>query len=130
MMRLPLPTALLALLAAQLATAPDAIQRDAYGSEWTEEDGVVTRTFYSPAVSMAPGQIIMQDDIPIDFVDEPQDGDKEFTFDDVQVCVDKKSYLFINGTELDWEADLIRQQFVFNNPLAKRSCSCGESFAF
>ena len=66
----------------------------------------------------------------IDFVDEPQDGDKEFTFDDVQVCVDKKSYLFINGTVLDWEADLIRQQFVFNNPLAKRSCSCGESFAF
>ena len=65
----------------------------------------------------------------MDFVDGPGDGDKIFEFEDVKVCVDKKSYLFINGIELDWEADLVRQQFVFNNPLAKRSCSCGESFA-
>ena len=60
-----------ALSIAQLATAPDAIQRDAYGSEWTEADGVVTRTFYSPAVDMRPGQIIMRDQIRVDFVDEP-----------------------------------------------------------
>ncbi len=65
----------------------------------------------------------------MDFVQGPEDGDKVFTFDDVSVCVDKKSYLFINGIELDYESDLIRQQFVFNNPLAKRSCSCGESFS-
>ena len=64
----------------------------------------------------------------IDWVDAPDDKDKTFTFDDVHVCVDRKSYLFLNGVELDWQADLIRQQFVFNNPLAKRSCSCGESF--
>ena len=65
----------------------------------------------------------------MDFVEGPGDGDKVFTFDDVSVCVDRKSYLFINGIELDFESDLIRQQFVFNNPLAKRSCSCGESFS-
>ena len=65
----------------------------------------------------------------MDFVQGPEDGDKVFTFDDVSVCVDKKSYLFINGIELDYESDLIRQHFVFNNPLAKRSCSCGESFS-
>jgi iron-sulfur cluster assembly protein len=64
----------------------------------------------------------------MDFVEAPDDKDKQFTFSDVNVCVDRKSYLFINGIELDFEADLIRQQFVFNNPLAKRSCSCGESF--
>ena len=64
----------------------------------------------------------------IDLVDAPEDKDKTFEFDDVRVCVDRKSYLFINGIELDYEVDLIRQQFVFNNPQAKRSCSCGESF--
>lgn len=65
----------------------------------------------------------------MDFVPEPTSNDKVFEFGDVKVCVDKKSYLFLNGIVLDYEADLIRQQFVFNNPLAKRSCSCGESFA-
>ena len=65
----------------------------------------------------------------MDFVEGPGDGDKVFTFGDVSVCVDRKSYLFINGIELDYESDLVRQQFVFNNPLAKRSCSCGESFS-
>ena len=64
----------------------------------------------------------------MEFVAEPQDKDKIFEFEDVQVCVDRKSYLFLNGIELDWVSDLIRQQFVFNNPQAKRSCSCGESF--
>ena len=64
----------------------------------------------------------------MDFVEAPNDKDKQFSFSDVNVCVDRKSYLFINGIELDYVADLIRQQFVFNNPLAKRSCSCGESF--
>ena len=65
----------------------------------------------------------------MDFVPAPEEGDKIFEFGDVNVCVDRKSYLFVNGIELDYEADLIRQQFVFNNPMAKRSCSCGESFA-
>lgn len=65
----------------------------------------------------------------MEFVGEPQEKDKVFEFDDVKVCVDRKSYLFLNGIELDWESDLVRQQFIFNNPHAKRSCSCGESFA-
>ncbi len=61
-----------ALLAVpMLAVAPDAIQRDSFGSEWTEADGVIVKTFYSPAVAMAPGQIIMQDDITMPFVTEP-----------------------------------------------------------
>lgn len=65
----------------------------------------------------------------MDFVEAPEEKDKVFEFKGVQVCVDRKSYLFLNGIELDFEADLIRQQFIFNNPLAKRSCSCGESFS-
>lgn len=64
----------------------------------------------------------------MDWVDTPTDGDKSFTFDDVKVCVDKKSYLFLNGIELDFEDTLVKSGFVFRNPEAKRSCSCGESF--
>ena len=65
----------------------------------------------------------------LDWVEAPTEGDKIYEFGNARVCVDKKSYLFLNGIELDYQADLISQAFVFNNPLAKRSCSCGESFA-
>ena len=65
----------------------------------------------------------------MEWVPEPTDGDKTFTFgDDVQVAVDRKSYLFLNGIELDFEDTLVRSGFIFVNPAAKRSCSCGESF--
>ncbi|MEZ4317824.1 MAG: iron-sulfur cluster assembly accessory protein [Myxococcota bacterium] len=64
----------------------------------------------------------------MDWVAAPGDGDKTFEFDDVKVCVDRKSYLFLNGIELDFEDTLVRSGFVFHNPAAKRSCSCGESF--
>ena len=65
----------------------------------------------------------------VDFVAEPEATDKSFEFDGLKVCVDKKSYLFLNGTEVDFEQSLVKQGFVFHNPSAKRSCSCGESFS-
>jgi len=66
----------------------------------------------------------------IDFVDGPQAKDKTFAFENgVTVAVDRKSYLFLNGTEIDFEDTLVRRGFVFNNPLAQTSCSCGDSFA-
>lgn len=65
----------------------------------------------------------------MDFVEAPEEKDKTFDHGNgVKVCVDVKSYLFLNGTELDFEKTLMREGFVFHNPLAKRSCSCGESF--
>lgn len=64
----------------------------------------------------------------LDWAAEPGDNDKLFHFDDVNVCIDKKSYLFLNGITLDFEDTLVRSGFVFHNPEAKRSCSCGESF--
>lgn len=65
----------------------------------------------------------------MDFVQAPGEKDLEFEFDGLQVCVDRKSYLYLVGTEIDFEKTLVRNGFVFNNPAAKRSCSCGESFA-
>ena len=65
----------------------------------------------------------------LDFVEAPQESDKEFEFDGLKVCVDRKSYLYLNGTEVDYEQSLVKSGFVFHNPAARRSCSCGESFS-
>ena len=64
----------------------------------------------------------------MDLVEETQPRDKIFTFGNHQVAIDRKSYLFINGSEIDFEKTLVKTGFVFNNPLASSSCSCGESF--
>ncbi|MEO0600713.1 MAG: iron-sulfur cluster assembly accessory protein [Myxococcota bacterium] len=65
----------------------------------------------------------------MDFVEAPADKDLEFEFSGLRVCVDRKSYMYLVGTEVDFETTLVRNGFVFHNPAAKRSCSCGESFA-
>ncbi len=66
----------------------------------------------------------------VDFVDEAGPKDKVFEFPhDVKVVVDRKSYLFVNGTEIDFVIEKMKRSFIFNNPLAQGSCSCGESFA-
>ncbi len=68
----------------------------------------------------------------LDVVEAPGEKDKRFEYtvggEQVRVCVDNKSYLFLVGVQIDWEKDLIKQGFTFTNPNAKRSCSCGESF--
>lgn len=65
----------------------------------------------------------------LDFVAGPDDKDKTFEFGEgVRVCVDRKSYLFLNGTEIDFEEGLVKTGFTFRNPAAKSTCSCGESF--
>jgi iron-sulfur cluster assembly protein len=46
----------------------------------------------------------------------------------VRVVVDKKSIVFLAGTELDWEQTLMQQGFKFVNPNEKTSCGCGHSF--
>jgi iron-sulfur cluster assembly protein len=64
----------------------------------------------------------------MDLVDEAEGKDKIFSFGDERIAIDRKSYLFINGTEIDFQKTLVKTGFIFHNPLASRSCSCGESF--
>ena len=45
-----------------------------------------------------------------------------------KIFVDKKSLLFLDGTVLDYDTNLITKGFVFNNPNAKSTCGCGSSF--
>tara|TARA_R110000851_G_scaffold28057_2_gene78507 strand:- start:882 stop:1277 length:396 start_codon:yes stop_codon:yes gene_type:complete len=46
----------------------------------------------------------------------------------VDVIVDKKSNLYLDGTILDYYNDITRQGFSFDNPNAVKSCGCGSSF--
>ena len=65
-----------------------------------------------------------------EFVENPDENDKILEFNDLKVCVDKKSYLFLNGMEIDYEESLFKSGIKLNNPRAKRTCGCGESIAF
>ena len=66
----------------------------------------------------------------LDFVEQPRQGDERLELeDDVNVVVDPKSLQFIDGTVLDFDTNLLNGGFKFTNPHAKKSCSCGESFA-
>ena len=62
------------------------------------------------------------------FETQPRERDRIFTFGDVRVFVDPKSFVYLAGLTLDWEETLMRQGFVFQNPNAQKSCGCGTSF--
>ena len=58
-----------------------------------------------------------------------KDTDKEIEDNGIKVVVDKKSYLYLVGTQLDFSGGLNGKGFVFVNPNADRTCGCGESFS-
>ena len=64
----------------------------------------------------------------MDFSMEEKEGDKSFENAGQKVVVDTVSYLHLIGMTLDYEGGLNGQGFVFNNPNAKKTCSCGISF--
>lgn len=55
--------------------------------------------------------------------------DKMFMDNLVKIIVDKKSFLYLVGTTLEYSGGLNGKGFVFNNPNANRTCGCGESFS-
>jgi iron-sulfur cluster assembly protein len=59
---------------------------------------------------------------------QPRDRDKIFEEHGARIFVDPKSFLYLNGTTLEYEETLMRQGFVFQNPNAARNCGCGSSF--
>lgn len=58
-----------------------------------------------------------------------QENDKIFEENNVKIVVDKKSFLYLVGTTLEYSGGLNGKGFVFNNPNANRTCGCGESFS-
>ena len=61
-------------------------------------------------------------------IDCAKERDKIFERDGARLIVDKKSFLYLNGSELDYAEELMSAGFRLLNPNAKRSCGCGESF--
>jgi iron-sulfur cluster assembly protein len=64
----------------------------------------------------------------LEFDTEMGKFDKQFEVDGVKVVVDVKSYLYLNGSTLDWVTQGLVGGFTFVNPNAKSSCGCGTSF--
>lgn len=65
----------------------------------------------------------------LNFDKEQKDDDKVFVDNDIKIIVDKKSFLYLIGTTLEYSGGLNGTGFVFNNPNANRTCGCGESFS-
>jgi iron-sulfur cluster insertion protein len=60
--------------------------------------------------------------------DAPKAGDQVFDTDGVRVVVDPKSFLYLNGTEIDYVDGLMGAGFTLKNPNARGTCGCGSSF--
>ena len=64
----------------------------------------------------------------LEFVDEANEEDEEFTSQGVTLFVDPKSLVYLEGVELDYVKQGLNEGFEFQNPNAKGECGCGESF--
>lgn len=65
----------------------------------------------------------------LEFDNQMKEGDQAFEDKGIKVVVDRKSFLYLVGTELEYSGGLNGKGFVFVNPNASRTCGCGESFS-
>ena len=95
--------------------------------ELMKEDGFNPTTNYVRVGVKSGGCSGLSYDLKFD--KENQEGDKVFEDNEVKIVVDKKSFLYLIGTTLEYSGGLNGTGFVFNNPNANRTCGCGESFS-
>jgi iron-sulfur cluster assembly protein len=96
-------------------------------SELMEEDGFDANVDFVRVGVKSGGCSGLSYDLIFD--KEQNEGDKMFEHNDVKIIVDKKSFLYLIGTTLDYSGGLNGTGFVFKNPNAQRTCGCGESFS-
>ena len=65
----------------------------------------------------------------LDLTEQERETDELFEEHDIKVVCDPKSYLYLNGTSIDFKDEVMGRGFVFNNPNATSSCGCGSSFS-
>jgi iron-sulfur cluster assembly protein len=65
----------------------------------------------------------------MDFDTEITESDEIINLPDLKVAIDKKSLLYLIGTELQYSSGLNGKGFEWVNPNASRTCGCGESFS-
>ncbi len=65
----------------------------------------------------------------LEFADQLAEDDEVFTYDNVSLVVDKKSLIYLDGTELDLVTEGLNSGLQFRNPNVSGECGCGESFS-
>ena len=91
-----------------------------------KEDGMPSDSFVRVGVKGGGCSGLMYE---MDFDHQLKEGDQSFEDKGVTLVVDKKSYLYLVGTELRYSGGLNGKGFEFYNPNANRTCGCGESFS-
>ena len=92
-----------------------------------QDDGFDAAQDYVRVVVKSGGCSGLSYDLKFD--KETGENDKVFEDNDIKVAVEKKSFLYLAGTILEFSGGLNGKGFVFNNPNANRTCGCGESFS-
>lgn len=92
-----------------------------------EEDGFNAATDYVRVGVKSGGCSGLSYELKFD--KEIGESDKVFEDNNVKIAVEKKSFLYLAGTILEYSGGLNGKGFVFNNPNASRTCGCGESFS-
>lgn len=92
-----------------------------------EEDGFDPSTDYVRVGVKSGGCSGLSYELKFD--NNTTETDKIFEDNEVRILVDKKSFLYLVGTVLEYSGGLNGKGFVFNNPNAQRTCGCGESFS-
>lgn len=64
----------------------------------------------------------------LEFVDTPDSNDKQFESHGINIFVDPKSIVYLNGLQMDYVTEGLNSGFKFTNPNQKGECGCGESF--
>lgn len=65
----------------------------------------------------------------LDLTEQEKETDERFELHGIKVVCDSKSYLYLNGTTIDFKDEIMGRGFVFNNPNANTTCGCGSSFS-
>ncbi|MDX2116092.1 MAG: iron-sulfur cluster insertion protein ErpA [Planctomycetota bacterium] len=65
----------------------------------------------------------------LDLTEAAKETDESFDQHGVKVVCDPKSYLYLNGTTIDFKDEIMGRGFVFQNPNASTTCGCGSSFS-
>ena len=95
--------------------------------EMMMDDGFnINKDFVRVGVKSGGGSGLSYD---LKFDSNRNEADKVYENNEVKIIVDKKSFLYLVGTTLDYSGGLNGTGFVFKNPNANRTCGCGESFS-
>jgi iron-sulfur cluster assembly protein len=66
----------------------------------------------------------------LDLTEDPAgEADETIESHGVQIVIDSKSLIYLDGTEIDFKSDMVQSGFTFRNPNATSTCGCGSSFS-